>query len=319
MSGTRAAGLLSGWLLDAAAGDPRRGHPVAVFGSVAERLERWLYKDGQLAGAAYAGMLVGVPALGAWTLDRRLRGSRWALLGTVTWAALGSRTLGREAHHIGQAVRAGRLADARQRLPALVGRDPDGLGQAGICRAVVESVAENTVDAVVAPLLWGAIAGPGGVVAHRCANTLDAMVGHRSPRYARFGTASARLDDVLAWVPARVTAALAVVMAPLIGGSARAAARVARRDRTNSPSVNAGLAEAAWAGALGRRLGGVNHYDGGARVETSGPFGEGPDPDPADIERAVRLSWAVGAVAALVGAAVSTSLPSAPAPQGGPR
>lgn len=306
MRGARAAGLLGGWLLDAATGDPRRGHPVAVFGSAAERLERRLYQDGQLAGAVYAAVLVGVPALGTWTLDRRLRGGRWALLGTVTWAALGSRTLGREAHGIGQTVGAGRLADARRRLPALVGRDPDGLGQAEICRAVVESVAENTVDAVVAPLLWGALAGPGGVVAHRCANTLDAMVGHRSPRYARFGTASARLDDVLAWVPARVTLALAVVMAPLIGGSSRAAARVARRDRTNSPSPNAGLAEAAFAGALGRRLGGVNHYGGGAQVVTAGPFGDGPDPDPADIERAVRLSRAIGAAAAILCAAIST-------------
>jgi len=318
VNGARAAGLLGGWLLDAAAGDPRRGHPVAVFGAAAERLERRLYHDGRTAGAVYAAGLVTAPALAVWTLDRRLARGRAALLGTVTWAALGSRSLGRAARGVAMAVAARRLEDARRRLPALVGRDPDGLGPTELCRAAVESVAENTADAVVAPLLWGAVAGPAGVVAHRCANTLDAMVGHRNPRYARFGTASARLDDVLAWAPARLTAALAVGLAPVVGGSRRAAAIVARRDRRNSPSPNAGWAEAAFAGALGRRLGGLNRYDHGARVEARGPFGDGPDPGPDDVERAVRLSRAVGAVAAVLCAVAAIPGPPGHRPPGYP-
>lgn len=306
MSGARAVGLLGGWLLDAAAGDPRRGHPVAAFGGLAERLERRLYRDARTAGAVYAAVLVGAPTAAVWAVDRRLRGGRAALLGTVAWAALGGRSLGREARAVGGAVKEGRLDDAHRRVRALVGREPGRLGPAELCRAVVESVAENTVDAVVAPLLWGAVAGPAGVVAHRCANTLDAMVGHRSPRYARFGTAAARLDDVLAWAPARVTAALAVAMAPLVSGSVPAAARVTRRDAGNSPSPNAGQAEAAFAGALGRRLGGVNRYDAGDRATVTGPFGEGPEPGPEDVERAVRLSRAIGAVTAVLCATVLT-------------
>lgn len=301
MSVAGVAGPVGGWLLDAAVGDPRRGHPVAAFGAAATSLERRRYADDRRVGAAFAAVLVGVPALAAGLLDRRLRPHpvpRALVAGLVTWAALGGRSLGREARGVGAAVARGDLDGARRRVPALVGRDPSALDGPGLCRATVESVAENTADAVVAPLLWGAVAGPAGVVAHRCANTLDAMVGHRTRRYARFGWASARLDDALCWLPARVTAGIAVLLAPLVGGSPGPAARAARRDGHRSPSPNAGLAEAAFAGALGRRLGGENRY--GDRVERRGPYGDGPPPDPADVERAVRLSRAVGLAAALV-------------------
>jgi adenosylcobinamide-phosphate synthase len=203
-------------------------------------------------------------------------------------------------------VRAGDLDTARRRLPALAGRDPDGLDGAEIGRAVFESVAENTADAVVAPLLWGALAGPAGVVAYRCANTLDAMVGHRSARHARFGWASARLDDALTWVPARVTALLAACCAPLAGGSARRAVAVWRRDGRKHPSPNAGRVEAAFAGALGVRVGGVNRY--GARVEARGPLGDGPSPDVAAVRAAVRLSALVAAAAAVLAAVLATAV-----------
>ena len=167
-------------------------------------------------------------------------------------------------------------------------------------RATVESVAENTSDAAVAPLFWGAVAGVPGLLAYRAANTLDAMVGYRSPRYARFGWASARLDDVLNWLPARATAALTVLTAQLAGGSPAGAWRAWQRDGAAHPSPNAGRCEAALAGALGLRLGGRNVY--GSRVEERPTLGDGQPPVRGDIGRAVRLSRAVWTAAATLAA-----------------
>jgi adenosylcobinamide-phosphate synthase len=208
----------------------------------------------------------------------------------------------REARRIAPLLDGGDVDAARAALPALAGRDPANLDAADICRAVVESVAENTGDAVVGALLWGAIAGPGGVTAYRAANTLDAMVGHRSARYADFGWAAARLDDALSWPAARAGAALAVVCAPLAGGSPRRAARVLRRDGSAHPSPNAGRLEAAFAGALGVTLGGPLRY--GGRLEERPRLGDGPAPTTATIAAATRLSLAVGAAAALLCAAL---------------
>jgi adenosylcobinamide-phosphate synthase len=159
---------------------------------------------------------------------------------------------------------------------------------------VIESVAENTCDAAVAPLLWGAVAGIPGLAAYRAVNTLDAMVGHRSPRYLRFGWACARLDDAANWVPARVTAALAVACAK---GGRFAAMRTVLRDGAKHPSPNAGRCEAAFAGALGVRLGGTNVYGDVAEARPGlGEGGRAPEPD--DIYRAIRLSRAVTLAAA---------------------
>ncbi|MGH8930289.1 MAG: CobD/CbiB family cobalamin biosynthesis protein, partial [Egibacteraceae bacterium] len=206
--------LLLGWVADRAFGDPRRGHPVAGFGLVAERLERLLWHDSRGTGAVFAATLVGGATAATCAVQRRLGPHpRAALLTLVTWAALGSRSLGLQAAGVGSAVARGDLDAARRRLPALCGRDPSGLDAGQLCRAVVESLAENTADAVVASLVWGAATGPAGVVAHRCVNTLDAMVGHRSPRYERFGWAAARLDDGMNWLPARITALLAAACA----------------------------------------------------------------------------------------------------------
>jgi len=192
-------------------------------------------------------------------------------------------------------VRAEDLERARRLAPTLVGRDPSELDATELCRAAVESVAENTADAVVGPLLWGALAGPAGVAAYRAVNTLDAMVGHKSPRYLRFGWAAARLDDLLTWPAARLGAALACLLAPAAGGEARRAWRTLRRDGAAHPSPNAGRMEAAFAGALGVRLGGRNRY--GERVEERPALGDGPPPGPRDVDRAVRLSRLVGAAA----------------------
>ncbi|MFL5820219.1 MAG: cobalamin biosynthesis protein, partial [Solirubrobacteraceae bacterium] len=143
-------------------------------------------------------------------------------------------------------------------------------------------------------------------VAYRAANTLDAMVGHRCARYERFGWAAARLDDLLTWPAARVGAALAVGLAPLAGGRAPEAWRVLRADGGGHPSPNAGRMEAAFAGALGVRLGGLNSYDG--RVERRPRLGDGRHPGPADIVAAVRLSALVGAAAALCAAVAAEAV-----------
>jgi adenosylcobinamide-phosphate synthase len=160
---------------------------------------------------------------------------------------------------------------------------------------------------VVGALVWGAVGGPAGVAAYRAANTLDAMVGHRSPRYASFGWAAARLDDLMSWPGARAGAGLAVACAPVAGGSRGAALRVLRRDGGAHPSPNAGRMEAAFAGALGVRLGGTVVY--GDRVEERPVLGgEGDLPGPRDIRRAVRLATAVGVAAAVGSALTRTAL-----------
>ena len=177
----------------------------------------------------------------------------------------------------------------------LVGRETADLSADEVARATVESVAENTSDAVVAPLFWGAVAGVPGLLGYRAVNTLDAMIGHRSPRYQRFGWAAARLDDVANWLPARVAALAAAVAAPLVGGSTREALRVVLRDAGQHPSPNAGVVEAAFAGALGVRLGGRNVYDGEA--EDRGVLGDGRPVRTTDIARANRLAASVSGAA----------------------
>ena len=253
-----AGGLVGGVLLDAAFGDPRRLHPVAGFGRAAGALERRMYAPGRAAGARYVAVAVGVPvalALAATLATRRRPWLRAGLTAATTWAVLGGRTLRREAGLVADSLADGDLAAARQRLPHLCGRDPSTLDESELARATVESVAENSSDAEVAPLVWGALAGLPGLVGYRAVNTLDAMVGHRSARYRRFGTAAARLDDLANLAPARLTAALTVPAARTVGGSWRGALRTWLRDGSRHPSPNAGRCEAAMAGALGIRLG----------------------------------------------------------------
>ncbi|WP_409331385.1 cobalamin biosynthesis protein [Trujillonella humicola] len=294
-----AAGLALGAAADLLLADPRRWHPVAGFGTAASALERVAWRDSRAAGAGYAAALTGgAGALGV-ALHRLTRGrptARVLATAAVTWAALGGTSLGRAARDMYVALGTADLAAARAQLPALAGRDPSALDAGELARATVESVAENTSDAAVAPLFWGAVAGLPGLCAYRAVNTLDAMVGYRSPRYARFGWAAARADDVANWVPARLTAALTVATAPAAGGSAAGALRTWLRDGAAHPSPNSGRCEAALAGALGLRLGGRNVY--GSRVEERPHLGDGRPPLPADVPRAVRLSRAVWTAAA---------------------
>jgi len=293
----RAAALLGALALDELVGDPRRLHPVAGFGRLAGAAERRGYRPTRSAGLAYAATLVAAPTIATVALQRRLgpRG-RTALLGAALVTAIGGQSLRRTATALADALDAGDLEAARGLAPSLVSRRPDQLGAAELARAAVESLAENTADATIGPLFFAAVAGAPGVVAHRVANTLDAMVGYRTARYAEFGWAAARLDDVLNWPVARITAAATVAAAPLTGADARAALAIWRRDGARHPSPNAGRPEAAFAGALGVRLGGRNPYPGGVAERPA--LGDGRAPTCADVRRAARLSAATAWVTA---------------------
>ncbi|GDY33114.1 cobalamin biosynthesis protein [Gandjariella thermophila] len=303
MGVARAIGLLLGMAADGALGDPRRGHPVAAFGRLAGRVERALYRDDRLAGAAHTALLTGAAVLlgaAGQRFGRRGPALEAATTALATWAVLGGTSLAGEGVAVGRALDAGDLAAARERLPGLCGRDPDSLDTNGLARAAVESVAENTSDAVVAPLLWGAVAGIPGLLGYRAVNTLDAMIGHRSARYRRFGWAAARLDDLANLVPSRVAALITAGCAPVVGGSAAEAWRAFRRDAAAHPSPNAGQVEAAFAGALEVRLGGRTVYPYG--VEDRPVLGVGRMPDAGHVTRAVELSRVVGTVAAAIAA-----------------
>ncbi|GAA4479188.1 cobalamin biosynthesis protein [Rhodococcus olei] len=301
----RATGIVLGYVADRTFADPARRHPVAGFGRGAAALERVTHRDSRLAGAAHTGLLVAVVVAGTAVASRTAGRLGWmgetTAVAAATWTALGGTSLTRVAARMADRLTADDLDGARALVPSLCGRDPDSLDAAGIARATVESVAENTSDATVAPLVWAAVAGAPGALGYRAINTLDAMIGYRSPRYLHFGWAAARLDDLVNLVPARVTGLLAVAAAPTVGGAPSAAVRAWRRDAAAHPSPNAGVAEASMAGALGVRLGGRTEYPHG--VEERPVLGDGPAPRVTDIARAARLSSAVQAGAA-VGSAV---------------
>jgi adenosylcobinamide-phosphate synthase len=294
MVNSRALGAAGGLLVDRLLGEPRLSpHPVSAFGSAMAALERRVWRDDRLAGALHAAAGTGV-GLAAGLVLRSVLGAGLPSTVAATYLCVAGRALADAAYGVAAAVESADLDEARARLPALVGREPDDLDEKQIVRAVVESVAENTVDEVVAPLLWAAAAGAPGVLGHRAVNTVDAMVGQRTARYLRYGWAGARLDDAAAWVPARVTAAAVAAVRP---GSASAVWNAVREDGPRHPSPNAGVAEAAFAAALGLRLGGENRY--GDRVETRPPLGSGRPPELADVGEAVRLSSHAGTAVAV--------------------
>jgi adenosylcobinamide-phosphate synthase len=294
------AALLTGYAADLVLGDPDRLHPVAGFGNAAAAAERAAYAPTRMRGALVTAALVGATAAIAELLARRT--SRTVALAAISWAALGGRSLRREASAVAGHVERDELALARGRLRSLCGRDAAELDATQLCAAAIESLAENTSDAVVGAVLWGAAAGPSGVAAYRAANTLDAMFGHRSERYREFGWAAARLDDALNWPVARLSAMLTCLTAPLVGGSPAAALAVWLRDGPGHPSPNAGRIEASFAGALGVRLGGPLVYAGVPEVRPQ--LGEGRSPTVGDVTRAARLSFAVSTAAALLGAVI---------------
>ena len=288
--------MLVGYLADLALRDPQRGHPVALFGRAAAALERVTYRDGRVAGALHVGLMVGAVTLLGTAATRRGRLWSVASTATATWMCLGGTSLARTGLQMSRLLERGDVDGARRLLPSLCGRDPERLDGAGLVRAALESVAENTSDAQVASLLWATAGGVPAVLAYRGFNTLDSMIGHRSARYIRFGWAAARLDDAANFFPARATAALVVMCAPLVGGSPSGAVRAWRRDAGRHPSPHAGVVEAAFAGALGVRLGGPTQYHHELQIRPT--LGDGEQPTVTDLRRAVALSRAVQAAAA---------------------
>ena len=302
----RAAGLLTGMAADQVFADPQRHHPVAWFGSAAQALEKLSYRDHRVAGALFTVALLSPLAAAGAVFEQATR-QRPILkaFGTAltTWTVLGVTRLAAEGQQMAELLAADDLPAARRQLGNLCGRDADQLDEPELARATIESMAENTADAGVASIFWGAIGGVPGMLVHRGANTLDAMIGHHNERYENFGAFAAHLDDTLDLIPARLTALLAGLCA-----REPSAWRMAWRDHGNHPSPNGGWCEAAWAGALGVQLGGKNVYYGG-RVEQRGLLGDGPRPRPDHVQAAAglvtKVSWtAVGsaAVCLLVGA-----------------
>ncbi len=296
---TVAAGLVLGYLADRLLADPSRWHPVAGFGRIAQVTEGHLYSDSRTAGATFTTVLVGGATGAAYLLGRRLPPAAEVVATAIaTWAVLGGTSLLAVATAVADDLDNDDLDGARGHIRSLCARDPEMLDAAGVCRAALESVAENTSDATIGPLVWGAIGGIPGLVGYRAVNTLDAMVGYRSPRYGRFGWASARLDDAANLIPARFTAGLTVVL----GGSPRAAIAAWRADASGHPSPNAGVVEASMAGALGVGLGGPTVYAHG--VEQRPTLGVGHAPQSVDLRAALALSRRTQTAAVVVVAGV---------------
>jgi adenosylcobinamide-phosphate synthase len=273
----KSLGAAVGAVLDRLLGEPPASlHPVVNFGKLMARYERTNYHDSKSSGVTHAviGTLLGISSGGA------LQSTTAA-----TSLSVGGKMLTEVATDVQKALLNSDIENARGLMPTLVGRDPMTLDATEMSRAVVESVAENTVDAIVAPALWAALAGAPGAFGYRAINTMDAMVGHRSPRYANYGWASARLDDFANWIPARVTALLVALVRPR---RAKAVLWAVLHQAPAHPSPNAGVVEAAFAAALGVELGGLNHY--GEQPEDRPQLGTGPRVEPMDIARSVRLS-----------------------------
>jgi adenosylcobinamide-phosphate synthase len=267
---TEPAILLAALLLDLALGDPRwLLHPVVLIGHLIGILDTVLYKS--FSHKRFAGILLLVLTTGSagtavWLL---IRGSYFLhpLVGFMTstgisYTCLAARSLHRESALVADALTTGNLAEARRSLSLIVGRDTDSLDENEIWRALVETVAENTSDGIIAPLFWLTVTGPVGGMVYKAVSTLDSMVGYKNERYLQFGWASARMDDLLNFIPARLAALLMILAAPLAGLSLKGALSTTLRDRLKHPSPNSGHPEAAAAGALGVRLGGPASYKG---------------------------------------------------------
>jgi adenosylcobinamide-phosphate synthase len=294
-----------GFLLDQLLGDPHGWpHPVRWIGRLIQRLEpllrRWLPE--RLGGivlllvvAATAGAVTwGILELaGLWHEAARI-----ALATVLIYYGLAARSLARETQAVLEPCLQEEWAKARQRLGLIVGRDTEGLPPEEIYRACIETVAENTTDGVVAPLLYAGLAGPVGLWVYKAISTLDSMVGYRNERYRRFGWASARMDDVANFVPARLTWLLLALAALVSGQRAGQALRIGWRDGRKHPSPNSAWAEAAMAGALGVRLGGSCTYGGKPSLKPC--LGDGGEP-----LTALRVRQAIGLMLGTAGLALA--------------
>lgn len=294
-------------LLDLTLGDPRwLPHPVVMIGRLISGLESLLRKTmggGRMAGVLLLLLTVMCTVSASWCA---LRGAAYLapLAGLLVSALLSStclaaRSLQRESALVADALDAGDIATARVKLSYIVGRDTENLDEPEIWRALIETVAENTTDGIIAPLFWLALGGPLAGMAFKAISTLDSMVGYKNERYLHLGWASARMDDLVNFLPARLTAVLMIIAAPLIGLSARNAAAMTLRDRLNHPSPNSAHPESAAAGALGIRLGGPSTY--GGRESVKQYIGEPLHPiDGRAYRSMIRLMFAATLIMAVI-------------------
>ncbi|MDH1109574.1 adenosylcobinamide-phosphate synthase CbiB [Pseudomonas otitidis] len=271
-------------LLDALFGEPRRGHPLVLFGRWAERLERRFNPGGRgwRSHGVSAWLLAVLPPTAVVWLLADLPGLGWVVSVLALYAAVGLRSLNEHAEPVAQALEQGDLARARERVGYMVSRDTRELDDSAVARAATESVLENGSDAVFAALFWFAVAGAPGVVLYRLANTLDAMWGYRNARFERFGWAAARIDDLLNYIPARLVALTYAVL-----GKTALALQCWRQQAPLWDSPNAGPVMAAGAGALGVQLGGPAIYHG--ELHERPRLGEGEPACAADIQRGMDL------------------------------
>jgi adenosylcobinamide-phosphate synthase len=280
----------------------RIGHPVTWLGALIQALDtRWNRGDDpralrRAAGIAAALTVIALAAGLGWALQVACPSGwgRMVLIGILAWPLVALRSLHDHVAAVATPLQAGDLAGARVAVGQIVGRDPATLDEAGMARAAIESLAENTSDGVVAPLFWGALLGLPGIIGYKAINTLDSMIGHRTERHEAFGWASARIDDVVNLVPARLTGLLFVLLAPHRSEAMACMVRDARRHR----SINAGWPEAAMAGALGVRLSGPRVYHGSTADE---PWLNGAARDPAATDIEAGLALYVRAMTVLAG------------------
>lgn len=306
---TGAGIMLVGLLIDALVGWPKPlfqviGHPVSWMGRLINELDQWLNLDGtedrdrRLAGVAATVTVIVVAALAGmiiqWLLPDGMTGL--VLAGLIAWPLIAARSLHDHVVAVARPLAAGDLLSARQAVAMIVGRDPARLDTAGVARATIESLSENASDGVIAPLFWGAIFGLPGIAAYKAINTLDSMIGHRTPRHEAFGWASARIDDLANLIPARLTGLLIAA----VSGAPRQGVTTMLKDARHHRSPNAGWPEAAMAAALGVRLSGPRSYDDHV-VDEPWVNALARDPGAADITRALAIcrSALLGAAALL--------------------
>ena len=307
------AALAAGFLIDFFVGDPYcLPHPVVGIGKWISFFDRRLRRGSSHPRDVGRGALTVVlvvllstlPPAAVLLLAWRLHPIAYFLIDSIMcWQLLAARQLYREGKKVERALTRGDVEGARRAVSMIVGRDTDVLDEAGITRAAVETVAENTSDGVVAPLCWMILFGAVGGFFYKSINTMDSMLGYKNEKYLTFGRAAARTDDVVNFLPARISACLMILTAPLCGLSARGAWRVFRRDRYKHASPNSAQTESACAGALGVRLAGDAVYGG---VVHKKEFIGDPtrEIEPRDIGRAGRLMYAASASALLLGLAL---------------
>ncbi len=290
------------FLLDTLLGDPHSSrHPVVLIGRLISALEKILYprsgaSDARLfwRGAAVVVLVIGIVGVLVWALTAWAKETGPAVYAAVSavilYFTISPRALLRDGMAIVRLLKDGNLPEARHRLSWIVGRDTDHLEEPDIARGVVETVAENTTDGVLSPLFWFLLAGPVGAACYRAANTMDSMLGYKNERYLFFGRVAARLDDVLNYIPARLTFLFFVAASALLGYDAKNAWRIGLRDAKKHPSPNGGYAEAPTAGALHVRLGGWNFYEG--KPEFREYMGDADRPlVAADIAASVKMMY----------------------------